>query len=185
VSNDNGLTWTKAPQQGSLDAPGEQIMKAVVTTSDGERLIAVGTDSRDESAAVWSSTDGRSWTRVHSRALRGPGVADIAGVISYGEGLIMVGTWGPPGDRDATAWLSPDGRRWERTSPPGLGGPGNQVIKAVVLLDGRLVAVGNDTGVGDGDPAVWIGTPVMGPAPAPTSPTPSGTRAAAGGTPST
>jgi len=165
-----GQDWARI-RDPSLQVPGRQAMKAVVSTPSG--LIAVGTDSRGETAAVWTSPDAQTWRRVRSDAFAGPGV-DVTGVVPYRDGVIMVGTAGPPHEHEAAVWMSSDGRHWSRSLSSQLGGPGNQTIKAMLVFDDRLIALGVDSldTVDQGDAAVWVGTPVAAASPA-TSSTPS------------
>jgi serine/threonine-protein kinase len=150
-----GKLWARIPGD-RFEVPGKQTMKAVAVVPNG--LVAVGTDSRGETAAVWTSPDARRWSRIRSDAFAGPGV-EITGVIPYRDGVIMVGTAGPDGEREAAVWTSPDGRHWSRSLSTALEGPGNQIIKAILVFGDRLIAIGEDSGSEEGDGAVWVGTP--------------------------
>ncbi len=107
----------------------------------GPRLVLLGTDLCDENgagervAAVWTSEDGFSWSRVphdddfHLGARRGSPDCLLQGfrhVTVGGPGLVAVGeTIGPEQalNRDkttkATVWTSPDGINWSRLAPDG------------------------------------------------------------------
>ena len=155
------LAWQRVPPSPALGGPGEQRLDGA-TRFDG-RLVAVGSSARpdapeaDVDGAVWSSLDGIEWERVDAPGLDGPGDQRLLDVVAAGPGLVAVGTDGT----SAAVWTSVDGRSWARSTPDDavFGGPGDQVAAAVVAgIDGALVAVGSDTGTGDGDAAVWRST---------------------------
>ncbi len=80
-----------------------QLMHSV--TAGGPGLVAVGWDESggDSDAAVWTSPDGITWSRVpHDEAVFG-GEADagMSTVTAGGPGLVAVGASGCEGDFDA------------------------------------------------------------------------------------
>jgi hypothetical protein len=155
TSADDGLTW----QRAAVGGPGG-FMQAV--TVGGPGLVAVGYESgTDDDAAVWTSPDGLSWTRVpHDEAVfGGPGSEEMFGVTAGGPGLVAVG-WGVvDGDEGAAVWVSTDGYTWERIIDNAVfGGPGGQAMYAVVAGGPGLVAVGYDFLEGEWDAAVWTST---------------------------
>lgn len=104
-------------------------------TAGGPGLVAVGaTDAEDDLADIWTSSDGRTWSRVPGEEL-GPGL--IEDVTTGGPGLVAVGG-GPL--LQAAVWTSLDGLTWSRA-------PDDPVfkdahIKAVSTGGPGLVAVG-------------------------------------------
>jgi hypothetical protein len=104
-------------------------------TWDGGQFVVVGEDRSDFNgrnlakakvrAAVWTSADGRAWTRVpHTAALdvgklvdtlEDPGSGGMSDVVMGPQGLIAVGSVcdGTPAGCTAAAWTSPDGHTWE------------------------------------------------------------------------
>lgn len=56
---------------------------------------------------------------------------------------------------DAAVWVSRDGVDWARVDAPSLGGPGEQQLTAVGVVDGVLMAIGFTSVDGDRDGAVW------------------------------
>ncbi|WP_435151918.1 hypothetical protein [Micromonospora aurantiaca (nom. illeg.)] len=113
--------------------------------------------ARADGAAVWSSPDAEGFV-LHE------GVAELAGdgrgrtaaydVAAVGSGWLVVGSLLPPGGtaRTPLAWVSADGRVWQRVVlpvPAGAAGAAERVVSA----DGGPVAVGP---VGDRF-AVWRG----------------------------
>jgi hypothetical protein len=91
-------------------------MKSVAAGGPG--LVAVGTDSSsdDGAAAVWTSVDGITWSRVaHDEAIfGGTGRQAMHAVVAGGPGLVAVGTDWPTDDADGMVWTSVDGITWSR-----------------------------------------------------------------------
>ncbi len=111
-----------AEDQSVFGGPNEQIMSSV--TVGGPGLVAVGSDSRyatenlSGSAAVWTSVDGSTWSRVtHDEAIFGSGGARMLDVTTGGPGVVAVGgeggfwSWS-----DAVVWTSIDGLTWSRVA---------------------------------------------------------------------
>ena len=167
----DGATWSREDELG-LHAPGNQTMKAVVAAGPG--LVAVGSSGNEENAdaAVWTSVDGTTWTRLDPELLRRPGYQEMNNAIAVDGGVVVVGTSGPAETLDAAVWTSPNGLDWTTSANPGLSAPGSERLKSVISVNGVLVAAGHATFEGDGNAAVWIGTPIPAPEASPTgSPT--------------
>ena len=152
----DGVTWVRT----ALGDPASVRINAV--TWDGRQFVAVGEDrsqlkdwkdlaSATARAAVWTSTDGRKWTRVpHTKTLDVGGFIDtmedpITGgmrdVLASPGGLLAVGSvcQNDSGDCQPAAWTSPDGVSWQRTAGvPSVPG----VLKAVATSGAGYVAVG-------------------------------------------
>ena len=125
VSTD-GRTWTPATMPpGRL--PGETWTIARAVTAGGPGLVAVGWANVGPDAnfrvAVWTSSDGLTWSRVPNA----PGLAlapavtvdfpeqgprDVA---AWSGGVVAVGVGGAEGT-SAAIWTSPDGRTWTPVS---------------------------------------------------------------------
>jgi hypothetical protein len=121
------LTWSRVPHdeavfgldgpsglmsiEGSLDLRG-----AVAVIEGGPGLVAVGGSGDD--AAIWTSTDGISWSRVpHDEAVfGGEGHSAAVSVTNGGPGLVAVGFTGFGDNWSGAAWTSPDGLTWSRMS---------------------------------------------------------------------
>lgn len=70
-------------------------------TSTGQGLVAVGWD---QGAAVWTSSDGITWSRApHDDAF---GEAWMSGVAHWGPGLVAVGGAGSDEGDDAALWFA-------------------------------------------------------------------------------
>ncbi len=136
----------------------------------GPGLVAGGaaSDGYYNDAAVWTSSDGRTWVRVgDDPAVFGDEASTneyggilpdanqlITDLVSGPLGVVAVGAEGKPGDLDAAVWVSPDGLRWERVphDEEVFGGEGDQTMRSVVQISGALVAVG----ASGGDAAAWV-----------------------------
>jgi hypothetical protein len=70
--------------------------------------VAVGSaasDAQSTSAVVWTSPDGRHWSRMPSGSELA--YAEMTGVTGAGSGLIAVGDASIPDEPIAAVWLSP------------------------------------------------------------------------------
>ena len=106
----DGETWTRVPHDevifGGADA---QSMLGVAAVGGG--VVAVGFDysGGDGDAAVWSSPDGATWTRMpHNEAIFGsPTNQRMADVVVVAGWVVAVGFDYRGGDGDAAVWTSP------------------------------------------------------------------------------
>jgi hypothetical protein len=153
----DGLTWSRVPDDEEVfGGPGEQQMVSV--TAGGPGLVAVGNDGaagNDQvNAAVWTSGDGFTWTRIpdDEAVFGGRYRQRMLSVTAGGAGLVAVGSDGHPIDRydielaaDAAVWTSPDGLTWSRVphEEAVFGGPGKQQMNSVTVGGPGLVAVGS------------------------------------------
>jgi hypothetical protein len=127
----------------------EQWMTSVARGGPG--LVAVGVDGKAE-AGVWTSPDGRQWSRVdHDKAVFGGDGQLMWSVARGGPGLVAVGS----DDDVAAVWTSPDGRQWSRVDHDDavFGGSDWRKMFSVARGGPGLVAVGCD--VGAEAAAVW------------------------------
>jgi hypothetical protein len=160
----DGLTWSQVPHDDAVF--GGQIglyMYSVVAGGPG--LVAVGSDYSgvDADGAVWTSTDGLTWSRVpHDEAIfGGPGNQEMLGVAVGGPGLVAVGR-DDPGDADGAVWTSPDGLTWSRVSEVSVfGGPLHQGMLGIAAGGPGLVAVGLERNPDGGEQhaVVWLNRP--------------------------
>ncbi|MGH2580804.1 MAG: hypothetical protein ACRDGP_08155, partial [Actinomycetota bacterium] len=159
---ESGGGWSRVDQD-ALGGPGDQQINAVLDAGPG--LVAVGIDDSggDVDAAVWTSTDGRIWTRVpHVEAtFGGRGAQRMSSLSIFGKTIIAAGySETAAGDSNGAIWLSPDGTSWTRQGPVAsspLGGQGRQRINGLIVLGKKLIAVGSETRAFDDQGAVWIG----------------------------
>jgi hypothetical protein len=129
-------------------------------TAGGPGLVAVGSTgaaeqiSADDVAAVWTSVDGFTWSRVsHDEAVFPQG--RMSSVTVGGPGLVAVGSTGTPnavflGEADVAVWTSVDGLVWARV-PHEKASLGQGTMNSVTAGGPGLVAVGEDKD----DAAVW------------------------------
>ena len=178
----DGVTWLRVPHdEAALGGAGFQGMSSV--TVGGPGLVAVGVGAGrmtvDEGhvdwevkAAVWTSVDGVTWSRVpHDEAVfGGVGGQGMRSVTVGGPGLVAVG-FDQPGDdvpsgraRDAAVWTSVDGATWSRVPHDVtlFGGTGNQRMYEVTAAGAGLVAVGADGGFYANRPDAVVWTSVDG-----------------------
>ena len=151
----DGLTWSRVPDDAAVfaDSPIHDV------TAGGPGLVAVGVapvevGAETGGAAVWTSPDGITWSRVsHDDAVFGG--ADMRSVTVGGPGLVAVGWDGHPHGEESNAvvWTSPDGFTWTRVPHDEaiFGGVTGAWMWSVAAGGPGLVAVGDAT---DGA-AVW------------------------------
>lgn len=131
----------------------------------GPGVVAVGaTDGFPfTDAAVWTSPDGHSWSRVDEGAVvfgDDPASGDAEGSqimsdVAVGRfGIVAVGFAGRRSDYDAAVWISADGEEWERIPHDEaiFGGSGIQAAYSVVQFDNTVIAVGESAGRAQ----VWV-----------------------------
>ncbi len=115
ISRD-GTTWEQITDDAFRGA-GDLEMYDVVAAGPG--LVAVGLEETADGydGVVWTSRDGRSWTRVEDPdgVFAGPGSQQIRHVVAGGPGLVAVGVEEYASE---VVWTSPDGLTWTR-EPPG------------------------------------------------------------------
>ena len=165
VSTD-GDVWDRLEEPGAgLSGAGDQLLNVVEAGPDD--LVAAGFDSAGDmgrDAAVWTSSDGLTWTQVGDRGvLGGPNDQEIHGLARVGTGWVAGGWTHPePGDKDAAIWASEDGVTWvpREDAGAGLGGPGAQQVETVAASGSVVIAIGAESGLDAGtDGMVWIGRP--------------------------
>jgi hypothetical protein len=143
----DGLTWSRVHDETfattSIPEPTSKLMNSVVVGGPG--LVAVGREG-GAAAAVWTSVDGLTWTRVpHDREIFGSPTALGFGMISVtagGPGLVAVGAWPEAPRISAKVWTSVDGLTWTRVPDDEAGFDEGQVPLSVTAGGPGLVAVG-------------------------------------------
>jgi hypothetical protein len=157
----DGITWSRVPHDEEVfGGAGGQQMTSV--TAAGPGLVAVGSDGLGsidngpaQVAAVWTSVDGITWSRVphDEEVFGGVGGQQMTSVTVGGPGLVAVGS-----DGDAVVWTSVDGLTWSRVphDEEVFGGAGGQQMTSVTAGGPGLVAVGSDGDLEQtADAAVW------------------------------
>jgi hypothetical protein len=121
----------------------------------GPGLVAVGGVEGDDdwAAAIWTSPDGLTWTRVpHDDVVLGE--AGMQDVTVGGPGLVAVGDV----ESGAAVWTSVDGTIWTRVPhDPAVFGTNSDLSMSAVTAGGPgLVAVGLDwSGGSTADAVIW------------------------------
>ena len=162
----DGLTWSRVPNNEGVFGDGRSWLQMDHVAPGGPGLVAVGFEAfiADSDAAVWTSPDGITWSRVphNEEVFGGNGWQWTFGVTAGGPGLVAVGAEGAVDsggavDSDAAVWTSPDGITWSRVphDEEVLGGDGDQNMRSVAAGGPGLVAVGFDGPIADPDAAVW------------------------------
>jgi hypothetical protein len=115
----DGLTWQRHDRFAGRSSD-VRLLDVVATTDPRLGLVAVGQDwgpftgSPRDRVAVYTSRDGRSWTRSGDRALSlgRPHQALLSGVAVFEHGVVAVGTVvnHSPDGYDATVWFLPESR---------------------------------------------------------------------------
>ena len=155
----DGVTWERIPHDEEVfGGEGNQTMRAVVAGGPG--LVAVGIDDigLDGDAAVWTSPDGFTWTRVpHDDAVfGGDGSHWINSITVGGPGLVAVG-----GDNgNGAIWTSRDGIAWSRV-PNNSEILGGRNMTDVTAGPTGLVIVGDTFMRRSNNAAVWTSTDGM------------------------
>jgi hypothetical protein len=142
----DGIVWSRVPHDeaafGGSPTGGPSMWHVAV---GGPGLVAVGIDwsGPDADAAVWTSVDGLTWTRVphDEEVFGGTGHQAISGVTAAGPGLVAVGVE-RSGRMQGVVWTSVDGLTWTRVPPDESGSLDGGEMKSVVVGDSGLVAVG-------------------------------------------
>jgi hypothetical protein len=148
----DGFTWSRAPHDETIfGGDGSQQMFDV--TAGGPGLVAVGRDGPavdgEGNAAVWTSPDGLTWSRVpdDEAVFGGPGEQRMVSVTVGGPGLVAVGFDRPAvdGEQNAAVWISADGLTWIRVphDEAVFGGDSSQMMLSVTDQGPGLVAVGS------------------------------------------
>jgi hypothetical protein len=150
----DGITWSRVPHDEAVVGGAE--MNSV--TVGGPGLVAVGWVENDReidgdgAAAVWTSVDGVTWSRVpHDVTLfGGTGNQRMYEVTAAGAGLVAVGADGGfyATRPNAVVWTSVDGVTWLRV-PHDEAVFGGTEMRSVTVAGVGLVAVG-DTSSGGG-----------------------------------
>jgi hypothetical protein len=146
----DGITWRRVPHDEAVfGGTGSQRMNSVALGGPG--LVAVGSVGSQVDdlvdAAVWTSVDGITWTRVpHDEAVfGGERIQTMESVTAGGPGLVAVG--GDELTGSAAVWTSVDGITWFRVphNETVFGTEGNPAPMLSVTAGGPgLVAVGAD-----------------------------------------
>ena len=149
----DGWTWQRVTVEEQTLVSDHSATMVDAAVYDG-LVVAVGHERADAApyAAVWTSPDGVTWTRIPYDPIvfAGDGEYRMASVTAHDQGILAVGGRGG-------VWRSADGRIWERTTLDT--GP-EEYLESVATTDFGFVAVGTDWSLDDGvyNAVVWWST---------------------------
>jgi hypothetical protein len=135
---------------------GPSVMSLVTAGSLG--MFATGTV--DGRFALWSSTNGRTWSELAGaeKVIDASPGGRVNALLASGDLVFAAGSMQPGASPQAALWSTSDGLNWHLVSSaaPSFSGPGGRIIYSLAPLDTGLVAVGAiNTGTG-WEPASWI-----------------------------
>lgn len=142
----DAVTWQRVSSPSFSTSPAQEIT-AVVTFAG--TLVAGGaaTENGTDAAAVWTSPDGVTWTRVpHDEAtFGGAGGDSVTLMLVVGDGILALGRSSPGRlDPDAAVWTSSDATSWRREPAPAeiFGGPNTEEFLTAAVVADRVAATG-------------------------------------------
>lgn len=162
----HAATWTSTDGTGwILQATPDLGELSDVAARPGGGFVATGVDWKTDpdsgDGVVLTSANGRTWTRLHTAGLDGPGPTSLRRLLLTGSGAIAIGTRLDGSVTRAGIWSSPDLASWNETAP--LPGPGAATAGASALsrtATGALLVVGGTAALdGTPTPLVWTGSP--------------------------
>lgn len=155
----DGTSWKLLDAAGDFTADSGVTELTAVTVTADHHLLAIGqddtTDSSDGDAAVFTSPNGTTWTRVHATGLSGPGPQDIRRLTRTADGhLLAVGAALSGAHQAPALWTSTDGVAWQEAAiAPDDGAASLQAITQ--QPDGSLLTCGTTGAAGSATVACW------------------------------
>lgn len=141
-----GEAWQLLPAANDF-AAGTSVRELTAVTVDRDgKLIATGidraTDPVDGDAAVFSSTDGKTWSRVPTTGLGGSGPQTVSRLTRIADGtLVAVGSTLAGAHQGPAVWTSADGMKWQLSPYVPDGSP--TLLGVVEQPDGALLTCGS------------------------------------------
>ncbi|WP_433142348.1 sialidase family protein [Actinomadura nitritigenes] len=142
VSSDGGRTYTSAEVKGTGGTPDDTPR---LVGGGGRGWVAIGAGTAGP--VLWTSQDGRSWTRQPDQAaLPFGGHTRVKQVIGTGDGFMAIGASSKKGDfsdAEPAVWTSGDGASWAIKSGGQLGLPvrNGQLALVTAAASGNAVVV--------------------------------------------
>jgi hypothetical protein len=144
----NLTSWTRATEMGITS--GSDQVRAVA--ADAHELMAVG--SAGGHPAVWTTTDGQTWTTIVLDLPPGASAAVLQRVAVDGDHVVALGQETRAGERVPFAEFSPDGGASWQEVPFGSAGPGTAVT-ALTAGPGGFTAASQTGTPGQQDAQIW------------------------------
>ena len=144
----NLTSWTRGTTMN--DTSGSSQISAVA--ADAHEFMAVG--SYNDHPAVWTTTDGRTWTAIVLGLPRGASAATLQQVAIGGEHVVALGQETKAGTSVPFAELSADGGASWQEAPFGSAGPGTAVT-ALAAGSGGFTAASQTGAPGQQDAQIW------------------------------
>jgi hypothetical protein len=141
-------SWTRATEMGITGGPDQ--VQAVA--ADAHELMAVG--SAGGHPAVWTTTDGQTWTTIVLDLPPGASAAVLQQVAMDGDHVVALGQETKAGESVPFAEFSPDGGASWQNAPFGSARPGTAVT-ALAAGSGGFTAATQSGGPGQQDAQVW------------------------------
>ena len=140
------------PGAAALGGPGRQFPFVCAGTARG--VVAAGSETIGPTprAVLWTSPDGRTWTRSAAFAAAASAADGLSAVAADGDRIMVMGTE----NRRPSAYASLNGgTRWSRVGVDegGFGLFGGRDSSAAAIRGDDVVVVGTDDNAG----AVWVG----------------------------
>jgi hypothetical protein len=155
-ASSDGRSWDRLEYDDVLGGLESYLNDAVVTPSG---LVAVGADQSggDRDAAVWTSSDGRTWNRVpHDASLFGAAGEQLMSVVVAGEfGLLAAGSEDSPSR--PLFWTSKEGASWTRIDGPAFGSAEGWRVSDMAAGPPGVVVFG--TNPREFTQEMWLGIP--------------------------
>ncbi|SDG92253.1 hypothetical protein SAMN05421505_109126 [Sinosporangium album] len=116
-TSENGIAWTAVdPSELGVFQPSDKVAD-IARTSSG--FVAAGTavlDNGTEGPVVWTSPDGRSWTRIEAKQIGDSGgIRGIKAVAARGKSVVALAEPGSGGSTSVILRSADGGRTWTRT----------------------------------------------------------------------
>jgi hypothetical protein len=142
----DGRSWRLLPPAGDFAASTGTVELTALTVTRQGSLLAVGADRKSDPAdgdvAVYTSTDGNAWTRVHAAGLSGTGPQTVQRLARLADGrLVAVGSALAGAHQGPAVWTSADGVTWQSASAPDDGSA--TLFGVVERTDGSLLVCGS------------------------------------------
>ena len=147
----DGVTWEPVADDATAFADAE----VTAITTFGNTFVAVGVlgpAQHHTGGVAWTSSDGKTWTRIDDPAFEDALPASM--IVAPFGGLLAVGS--DIEKKAALAWLSPDGEHWKKFVAGDYGDRRNLWMTDVAAIGDRVIAVGTSQATQRASATSWI-----------------------------